>query len=329
MSKWWDRSWNPIVGCSHASPGCENCYAEKLASTRLKHLQVYGDATVGRKWNGTVVETGKLDQPLGWKKPNRVFVADMSDLFHPGVPFSFIAGVYGVMAACPNQTFIVLTKRPDRMLEWYRWAEVKFNRYGGVECDVADGLMFHAADYHRLHRLNAKLDKAPIGEGRWPLPNVWTGTTCENQEWATRRVLIMRRVPSVLRFLSLEPLLDEVDPSNIETATATEHRVYNALEKDFGWLIPGGESGHGARQCNRKWLERIVYKGRKHGVPVFVKQLGSHYVDELNGIGGKMCKPDESVVGKIRRLKDFAGRDMSEWPENLRIRQFPKVEVAA
>jgi protein gp37 len=140
--------WNPLAGCSPVSPGCANCYACRLLATRLKHLPdfaglaertIFAPAQPATKhnpargplphkparyrWTGHVrLLPHKLEQPLRWRKPRRIFVCDKGDLFHPKVPSKYIAAVFGVMAACPQHTFILLTKRPERMVEWFRWA---------------------------------------------------------------------------------------------------------------------------------------------------------------------------------------------------------------
>ena len=320
MSKWWDQSWNPLIGCSHASPGCENCYAERLAGTRLKHLPNYVDATTDGKWNGNVLcLNDKLHQPMHWRKPKRIFVNDMGDTFHAEVPFAFIAAMYGVMAACPQHTFILLTKRPDRMLEFYDWI-AKLGRSRAVMRRAehpADPRWVHYACVEISHNLMSAQDLRPSCDPRvgWPLPNVWTGTTVEDQKRADSRIRILMQVPSALRLLSVEPLLEAIEFEFRELGF--EYPVPN-------WVIVGGESGTRARQCKREWLESVKRECRDHGIPVYVKQVGSSYVDEKNAVGGRYVKVPSEYGSSVRRLKDMAGRNMAEWPENLRVRQYPE-----
>lgn len=117
---WTQATWNPVTGCSKVSPGCAHCYAETLALTRLAGKPGYP----GLPWTpenaeaNVVLHPDRLDQPLRWRKPRRVFVNSMSDLFHERVPDEFIAAVFDVMKRADWHTFQVLTKRPERMSEW-------------------------------------------------------------------------------------------------------------------------------------------------------------------------------------------------------------------
>lgn len=171
--EWTDATWNPTTGCRKVSPGCDHCYAATLAK-RLKAMgnrryQVDGPDGEGF---GLTLHPDKVDEPLGWRRPRRVFVNSMSDLFHPGVPGSFIDRVFEVMSACPQHQFQILTKRPTRMAR-------------------------------EISRLGDKMGSV--------LGNVWLGTSVENQEWAERRVPHLLKTPAAVRFLSCEPLLGSVD----------------------------------------------------------------------------------------------------------------------
>lgn len=169
--QWTDETWNPAVGCTHISPGCDHCYAATVASRQMQPAHV--GLTVGRKWNDTVrLLPDRLDEPLRWRKPRRVFVGSMTDLFHQDVPDDFIDRVWSTMAVSVQHTFQVLTKRPQRL----------------------------AAYAHRR-----------IANGRgWVLPNVWFGASIENQRyiWRGRH---LRDAPAAVRFLSIEPLIGPVD----------------------------------------------------------------------------------------------------------------------
>jgi len=178
--EWSDMSWPVVTGCSHAgSPGCDMCYAARMAATRLKHHPRYkGLAVVENsraRWTGEVRLNDVLDQPLHWRKPRRVFVASMGDLFHPDVYPSFICGVWQVMRECPQHTFQILTKRPGQMLRL-------------IKTYIAD---------HEL--------------GIEPLPNVWLGVSVENQAAADERRDHLERCPAAVKFVSYEPALGPVD----------------------------------------------------------------------------------------------------------------------
>ena len=184
MSKieWTDRTWNPTVGCSRVSEGCRNCYAERMAGTRLAHLPDYAGTThhnaAGKPvWTGKVnLLEHRLDDPRHWKKPCRVFVNSMSDLFHEEIPFDFIDHVYGIMAHTPQHIFQVLTKRPERMLEWSRLTR---------------------------HFIDPKIWEY----GR----NIWLGVSVERQEEADKRIPLLIQVPAEVHFLSCEPLIAPLD----------------------------------------------------------------------------------------------------------------------
>ena len=182
--EWTDATWNPVTGCDRTSPGCDNCYALTMAA-RLKRMgqanyQTDGDPRTSGPGFGVQCHPHMLDQPLRWKRPRRIFVNSMSDLFHPDVPDSFIGGVFDVMAQCPRHTFQVLTKRPQRM-----------ERLLSV---------WHAAGVWRRH------DLMWCGPVEFPLPNVWLGTSIESDRYAFRADNL-RRTPAAVRFVSAEPLL--------------------------------------------------------------------------------------------------------------------------
>ncbi len=179
--EWTDATWNPTTGCDQISPGCDNCYALTLAA-RLKRMgqakyQNDGDPATSGPGFGLTVHPDALDAPLHWRKPRKVFVNSMSDLFHTDVPDGFIAAVFDTMADCDQHTFQVLTKRPQRMAAWTE-----------------------------MYRDNYYL---PDGSTTfpWPIPNVWLGTSIESDRY-TFRANHLRATPAAVRFLSLEPLLD-------------------------------------------------------------------------------------------------------------------------
>lgn len=238
MSKisWTEKTWNPVVGCSKLSEGCENCYAEKMAK-RLAAMGKEGYCYVTTKegrWNGNVFHLfskNVLEQPLGWKKPRQIFVCSMGDLFHKDVPFSFIAKVFFMMGICYWHKFQVLTKRIDRALEFLTiWHKEKnkgyfFNPDFGpyVEAWVGSGVEILPKEYHqRLTKMQYhyvpdwKGESAKnLGEAGyfipWPLPNVHIGVSCENQRTADERMPLLLQIPAAKKFVSFEPLLGEID----------------------------------------------------------------------------------------------------------------------
>lgn len=174
--EWTDATWNPTTGCDRVSPGCDHCYALTLA----KRLQAMGNPRYMRDGNprtsgpgfGLTIHPDKLEEPYRWRKPRRVFVNSMSDLFHASVPEEFIFSVFDVMAAVPQHHFQILTKRPRRMLTVVsRW-------YSATGSEV--------------------------------IPNVWLGVSVEDQNWADRRIPLLADVPATVRFLSCEPLLGPI-----------------------------------------------------------------------------------------------------------------------
>ncbi|YAF99336.1 MAG: DUF5131 family protein (plasmid) [Nodularia sp. CChRGM 3473] len=300
---WTDETINPIVGCSRVSPGCARCYAATAAkSPRLQQFSQYQTVS---KWDGTVqfVES-QLLKPLHWRKPKKIFVCSMADLFHANVPFEWIDQVMAVVALCPQHTFQVLTKRPERALEyfnqpklWVKWYEAAKEHLWREICEEFGGLI---------------KEKQYFIEQPFPLPNLWLGTSTENQAMADKRIPVLLQIPAVVRFLSCEPLLDEIDLSSLfglyqfsEDEFAL--KVGSRWEKSPDWVIIGGESGTGARSCEIEWIQTIVKHCQAADVPVFVKQLGS----------GALAQNQQF---KTRHRK---GGDIEEFPEQLRVREFP------
>lgn len=253
--QWTDETWNPTVGCSKISEGCRNCYAigqayrnnamgAKLATPgRLAYYEGLTEKRGARtEWTGLVNFVPEaLEIPFKWKKPRKIFVNSMSDLFHESIPFEVIDQVFAVMALTPHHTYQVLTKRPDRMLEYLTNASVE-KRIFKIACGIADDSPALKSVHHN-----------------WPLPNVWLGVTVENQRAADERIPLLLQTPAALRFLSCEPLLGEVN--------------FSGDMPD--WVIVGGESGAGVRCTQINCIDSIVRQCQKAKVPVFVKQLGA------------------------------------------------------
>lgn len=313
MSKieWTADTWNPVRGCSRVSEGCDNCYAIPLAHRFSGKGGPYVGLTVVRggrvDWSGYArLVPEMLDKPMRWKRPRRIFVNSMSDLFHSSLSNQEIAAVFGVMAGCPQHTFQVLTKRPGRARRWFSWV----NR---LECCPWTECHFEALgrdnDEGYIHCNSDGHDGRP-----WPLPNVHLGTSIEDQKTADERVPELLRCPAAVRWLSAEPLLGPIDLKSVPYTGSN----------DISWVVVGGESGAGARQCDVEWIRSIVLQCKSADVPVFVKQLGAAYVDSPNGVGGFSCRAPSGLGIRIRNLKDRKGGDPSEWPDDLRVREWPR-----
>lgn len=269
--EWADRSWNPVVGCSIVSPGCTNCYAMAMAHrinqmTLSSHYEGMTKRVNGRAvWTGTVALAPDhiLTAPLRWKKPCRIFVNSMGDLFHESVPDEWIARIFNVMEQCHHHIFQVLTKRSSRMHRILT---------GPKRHDLWNARMWHKRS-------------VPV------LTNVHLGVSCEDQERADERIPDLLATPAAVRFVSAEPLLGPIN---------FRHRL--------DWIICGGESGPGARPMHVEWARSIRERCKVAGVPFFMKQLGAHVIQD----------------GERITLRDRKGADMSEWPHDLRVQEFPR-----
>lgn len=273
----------------------------------------------GPRWTGRVeLIPGKLDEPLRWRKPRRIFVNSMSDLFHEKLSDEAIAAVFGVMAACPQHTFQVLTKRPERMRMWFEWVTRELRSDPAMLLDDAISALglslgAMAAFYQRSRG------------ALWPLPNVWLGMSAEDQESFDARVLDLVSTPAALRFISYEPAIGPLDCSLPVAPMATPLLRPRDPKNGPGcvhWLIVGGESGPGARPFDIAWARSAVAQCKAAGVPVFVKQLGAH----PRGLPERRLAPKYRLHGETewhQGLFDRKGGDPSEWPEDLRVREFP------
>jgi len=265
--EWTESTWNPVVGCSKVSVGCDNCYAERMANRLADvalakanggplpepigaYARVIG---ANGTWNTTIecIED-KLHIPLHWRKTRMIFVCSMSDLFHGSVPFDFIDDVLAIINKCPQHTFQILTKRSERMKEYF------------------------------LGRHSQTM---------LPLENLWLGVTAENQEMADKRIPILLQIPAAKRFVSIEPML--------ETIVLFEEwlwsKPYLESSKLLDWIIVGCESGHNRRPCKIEWVRDLVQQCKTTGTPIFVKQLN---------INGKVIK-DINQFPKDLRVREY------------------------
>lgn len=280
--EWTDATWNPVTGCTRVSPGCENCYIDWAPPFRIegRHFTVPCEHCGGTGFEpmtgkfrdshacsickgegkarshaigsttGVRLHPERLDQPLRWKRPRKVFVNSLSDLFHDEVSDEYIAQVFAVMALAPQHTFQVLTKRHARMrsllssptfLDQIGWAATGLSIYW-----TADDLT-------------------------WPLPNVWLGVTVEDQAHADLRIPALLDTPAAVRFLSCEPLLEAVDLRLLSPrATYFLPGPHSAID----WVIVGGESGKDARPMHPYWARSLRDQCQAAGVPFLFKQRG-------------------------------------------------------
>lgn len=304
--EWTDATWNPTTGCDRVSPGCANCYALTLAPRLQAMAQKRGPTdpymrdghpkTSGPGF-GLMMHESRLDQPLRWTRPRRVFVNSMSDLFHPEVTVEFLDRIFAVMAMAHQHTFQVLTKRPERMREYVSEASGR----------VADTII-------AMRRAKGDTDPrvmphVPLGHEWWPLPNVWLGTSVENARWRTR-IDELRQTPAAVRFLSCEPLLGPLMGSCTCGSAVSQHMAgcgvldYINLT-GIDWVIVGGESGPGARPMDEQWVRDIVTASRRQGAAPFVKQMGDVWSRANLGHPGH-------------------GGDIETFSADLRVREYPR-----
>lgn len=245
--EWTDATWNPVSGCAKISPGCDNCYAETFAE-RFRGVPGH----YYEKGFDLTLRPEKLVQPINWKRPRRIFVNSMSDLFHKNISNEYIAAVFGVMAASPQHQFQVLTKRSSLMKEWFEWhkkqvseRDLRFSKWRVCEDEAIE----YVANLPAIGMLQP-----------WPLSNVWLGVSIENGEQKSR-IRHLQDTPAAVRFLSIEPLLGPVGELSLE---------------GIHWVIVGGESGSGARPMHPDWVREIRDQCVAANVPFFFKQWGEY-----------------------------------------------------
>ncbi|UDL90346.1 phage Gp37/Gp68 family protein [Mesorhizobium sp. PAMC28654] len=285
--EWTDATWNPITGCQVKSPGCKFCYAMKLAGTRLKHHWSREGLTVDTKngpvWTGEVRFNEEwLTQPLRWTKPRMIFVCAHADLFYEAVPDEWIDRVFAVMALAPQHIFQVLTKRPDRMRAYID--------------------AFNAGDRHILghaREISSKPlvldDILPEGAKQEvaPLPNVWLGTSVEDQARADERREPLRDIANAgwLTWVSYEPALGMVDWRGWEF---------------IRWMVSGGESGPNARPHNPEWHYATRDFCAPNGIPYLFKQWGN-WIEEDQVADAAATHEADLAAGRTYR---FVGQPM-------------------
>lgn len=310
--QWTNETWNPIVGCSRVpgSAGCQNCYAATAAqSARLQQFPQY--QKVG-KWDGTVefVES-QLLKPLSWKQPKLIFGFSMADIFHKNVPDEWIDKALAVTVLCPQHIFQFLTKRSERMSEYFTSPD-----------------RLNAINYQVSQILGQPFDTFKSRLLSFPLANVWLGTSVENQKVAGERIPHLINTPAAVRFLSCEPLLERLNLSKwvfnrseavkrvAQNMLLNEEQADSITDYPVNWVIVGGESGAKARPCHLDWIRSIVKQCQSANIPVFVKQLGSNAIDSVPYIDGV------TLAHHQIKTSDRKGSDISQFAD-INFRQFP------
>lgn len=294
--EWTDATWNPVTGCTKVSAGCDHCYAQTM------HERFNGPGS----FDTVTLHPERLSLPLRWRKPRRVFVNSMSDLFHQDVPDEHIAEVWAAMAHAYEHTFQVLTKRHARMRS------------------LLNSDRFHLLAADAYERRGGPFDAAGPGI---MLPNVWLGVSVETQQWADARIPALLDAPAAVRFVSAEPLLGPVD-----LARWVPSEFMAPAQRSLDWVIAGGESGPGARPMHPDWARSLRDQCVSAGVPFLFKQWGAWAPTRMLGLGtsGDPCeicvptslnpkaRPHEGEwlrrMGKRSAGRELDGRTWDEMP---------------
>jgi len=328
-----DKDGNVVHACIHASTGCLKCYSEAIAPR-------YGRAgkpfTAPNMANLTpFLDEKELHSILTYKPASgkMCFLGDMTDIFGEWVPFELIDKIFAVMALRPDVTFQILTKRADRMREYL-------------------------SEERKFQIVLAGLAMAPTGTDikvGWPLPNVWLGVSVENQEYADKRIPLLLQTPAAKRFVSYEPALARVSfleyfyknlkPTGDFRTRGSQRQMkfkHDGLLGLLHQIIVGGESGPGARPFEPDWARATVQQCKAANVACFVKQMGSNAQTRNDQVADVWYYADgsdmdtEALDGDSYRyqgapvrlqLKSSKGGNPLEWPEDLRVRQFPEVRA--
>lgn len=341
--EWTDRAWSVVTGCTKASTGCRECWAK--AEVDVRWSKNPRSIWFGREFGDVQLHASALTQPAQERTGRRIFVCPRSDLFHEAVPFEFIAAVFGAMAISPQHTFQVLTKRAGRMRTFFEWIEHE-GRRGSPDASpwglCTMKLMTSGADLSRCWP--DKFEQAVA----WPLPNVWLGVSAEDQSNLGERLPDLLACPAAVHWLSLEPLVAEVDLCLVQCRTwnfvdpqsphgaergicapevqidALAGRVQSRAASDgidvprIDWVVVGGETGKRARPMCAQWIRRIRDQCRQAHVAFFMKQWG----DWLPRDQALATDPDiYPTVTRLRVGKRAAGALL----DGCEHREFPSV----
>lgn len=348
--EWAQWSWNFLRGCRRVSEGCGSdrgggCYAERQA---IRHAGPGGSyeglvrsTPKGPRWTGELLFVEKiLLEPLRRKTPTTYFVNSMSDLFYEKVTNEILDKAFAVMALTPQHTYQILTKRPGRMKDYFANVECEARLMTAVGSLLKD--IMQPSPYRYCSEILRQTEE-------WiPLKNVWLGVSVEDQKTADERIPLLLDTPAAIRWISAEPLLGPIRLDgglhrrgeawpHVKALVSRYDRKQNLksgasfyLGELIGldWVVVGGESGPGARSCDIENVRSIVAHCKATDVPIFVKQLGARTTglaadkgvfSIARDVANTAIPADAAFIWKDRK-----GGDPEEWPEDLRIRQFPK-----
>ncbi len=279
---WTDRIWNPVTGCTRVSPGCDHCYAFALHDKR--HIAwkrgTYPDAAPQYRLPFSQMQLlpNRLEDPLHWKKPQRIFVNSMSDLFHPEIPDEYIRRVFQVMGETPQHIFQILTKRPKRM-------------------------QYIISDMHKENDFATLSGKTPF-----PWEHIWLGVSVENQKAADERIPLLLNTCAAVRFISAEPLLEAIDLRFVQhdgiveiNALAGTHgviRPHRGTNNKLDWVIAGGESGKHFRSMDLNWVRSLRDQCYEADIPFFFKQSSGTRPGMNDTLDGQQIKQFPKMIGE-------------------------------
>ena len=297
--EWTDRTWNPVTGCTKVSAGCDHCYAETIAE-RFRGGPAFPNGF------DLQLREGKLGDPLRWRKPSKVFVNSMSDLFHDDIPDEYIAQVFAVMAMAPQHTFQVLTKRHARMRSL-------LSSRSFPELVTTWAWRIKPVAAAELPRGNSDYSASAVA---WPLPNAWLGVSVEDQKWADIRIPALLRTPAAVRFISAEPLLG---PLELWHSHCPIHDFAGGMctfscpeRRRLDWVIAGGESGAKARPLELHWVKEIRDQCIHERIPFHFKQWGE-WAPDYNATDPILDHPMHRI-GKKKAGRELDGRTWDEFP---------------
>lgn len=320
--EWADATWNVVNGCTVVSPGCAHCYAMKQAHRFPVRQGLTRQSPSGMTWTGEVrFNEAVLTQPLRWKRPRRIFVCAHGDLFHDKVPDEWIDQVFAVMALASQHTFQVLTKRPERMRDYMTKAP-------GRIADTIIKMRRERGD----NGVVVPLPHIKPGAQWWPLPNVWLGTSVEDQQRADERIPILLDTPAAVRWISAEPLLGLVDlhlylkrwtfPSHIDRE-GQGHWPSGLID----WVVAGGESGPGSRPMESVWARYLRDQCGHAQVAFLFKQWGEWWpldqaaqewgvtVDQARDMFLRAVTATHAKIGKAKAGRLLDGVQHDGYPE--------------
>lgn len=312
-------TWNCVIGCSHVSSGCTFCYAEELALRYGWSKHPWGAQYAAEN---VVLKPDKLDLPLRWRDPKRIFVNSLSDLYHDQVPDDYIMAMFGVMALAPRHTFQILTKRPERMRDLMR----RFDPNRCVTEALSRPEIAHKPIMRAVEGTDERYGRRATGEiaQPWPLPNVWQGISAEDQEWADRRIPLLQQTPAAIRFVSYEPALGPIDfkPEWLTGRYGPLVPPADYLGR-INWVIVGGESGPHRRPYDDDWARAVRDRCQQYGTKFYLKQGSALRPGQNRELDGKIWEefptPRGGTVTPLFAVPplppdEYARLIQGEWP---------------